>query len=325
MAIGISVIICTYNSAARIRETLRHLASQDTNRKFLWEVNLVDNASTDDTSYIAFQLWKSLDINIPLHIYNEPRPGKSFALDTGINNAKYDFVIVCDDDNWLHPEYITNAFKIISKNKKIGILGGQSIAVVSGELPEWFDEFKDRYAIGKQFEKSGDISPKMFIWGAGMVFRRKLYKRVYLNLPPILSGPKLNNRFPGEDVEFCMRIIMYGYQLFYDESLKFSHYIPSNRLSISYRDILTKNYDFETYVINLYKRQIKAIKSNLATLIKLFCSSFLRYLFCILFSSKKWDQDFEAETIYQISGIKLKQLKKEVLLVKALQKDLAGQ
>jgi len=50
---GISVLVCTYNGAKRLEKTLAHLAAQVTNSTVEWEIILVDNNSTDNTSVIA--------------------------------------------------------------------------------------------------------------------------------------------------------------------------------------------------------------------------------------------------------------------------------
>ena len=47
---GISCLICTYNGASRLAETLTCLARQVLPAGTPWEVILVDNASTDATA-----------------------------------------------------------------------------------------------------------------------------------------------------------------------------------------------------------------------------------------------------------------------------------
>jgi glycosyltransferase involved in cell wall biosynthesis len=52
MKLGISVIVCCYNSEKRLADTLAHLLNQKTN-SFDWEIIIVDNASTDTTNILS--------------------------------------------------------------------------------------------------------------------------------------------------------------------------------------------------------------------------------------------------------------------------------
>jgi glycosyltransferase involved in cell wall biosynthesis len=113
---GISVIICCYNSSLRLPKTLEYLSNQATGNLFPWEIILVDNNSSDNTSVIATNFWASLDIDVPLIIVEESKPGLIYARNTGINKANYDFLIFCDDDNWLNKNYLCNVYKILNNN-----------------------------------------------------------------------------------------------------------------------------------------------------------------------------------------------------------------
>src|SRR5690348_8092021 len=74
--LGISVVICTYNGAERLPQTLAHLAAQEDTGTIAWEVLVVDNASTDDTAEVARRCWPA-DAPAPLRVVGEPRMGLS--------------------------------------------------------------------------------------------------------------------------------------------------------------------------------------------------------------------------------------------------------
>ncbi len=50
---GVSVVVCCYNSAPRLPETLMHLFAQIVNPDIKWEIIIINNASTDDTLEVA--------------------------------------------------------------------------------------------------------------------------------------------------------------------------------------------------------------------------------------------------------------------------------
>ena len=95
---GVSVIICCYNSSERLFETLSHLKSQKTNN-LNWEIIVVDNASTDDTFHVAEQMLRSSGLQY--QIVKEPIPGLINARLKGETVSQYEFLLYCDDDNWL--------------------------------------------------------------------------------------------------------------------------------------------------------------------------------------------------------------------------------
>src|SRR4051812_31837833 len=125
---GVSIIICCFNSAKRLPETIRHVALQENLDNIKWEVIIVDNNSTDKTIAVAKKEWTKYCLDIPFTVVQENRQGLSFARKKGVEMAKYDLLIFCDDDNWLQEDYMHFAFEIMKANKNIGIAGGRSVA-----------------------------------------------------------------------------------------------------------------------------------------------------------------------------------------------------
>src|SRR5258707_15236118 len=124
MPSGVSVIICCFNSAARIAPTLEHLYNQKNISLSGWEVIIIDNCSTDNTSEKASKIWESFGPEKPrFKIVNESTPGLSTAREKGLDEAYYDYVLFCDDDNWLDENYLGIALNIMQNNPRIGALG----------------------------------------------------------------------------------------------------------------------------------------------------------------------------------------------------------
>jgi glycosyltransferase involved in cell wall biosynthesis len=71
---GVSVIICCYNSAALLPQTLEHLANQQTAGEISWEIIIVNNNSTDNTAEIAENIWQGLNRPIPFRVVHQPEP-----------------------------------------------------------------------------------------------------------------------------------------------------------------------------------------------------------------------------------------------------------
>ena len=242
--VGVSVILCCYNSAPRLPQTLMHLAFQKVSPEIKWEVIVVDNASTDNTAQVASLNWSKYGpVEVGFRVIKELKSGLSYARNKGINEAVFEYLIFCDDDNWLSENYIETAYNIINENAKIGILGGQSEAQSDVPFPSWFASYESYYAVGKQSIVSGDISVRGYVWGAGMVLR----KSVYLNLntagfSQLISDRKGDEIISGGDSEICEWFLIAGYKLWYDERLFFTHFIPSSRLTQNYLDSLHSSF-----------------------------------------------------------------------------------
>src|SRR5690349_14636867 len=95
---GVTVIICCYNSASRIGETILHLANQIVPQGSQAEILVINNASKDNTVNVAEEAWRRCKhTNMELRIVDEPRPGLMYARQKGIENATFDLMIFCDD------------------------------------------------------------------------------------------------------------------------------------------------------------------------------------------------------------------------------------
>lgn len=241
---GISVIICCYNSSSRLPATLQYLSLQQT-LHLDWEVIVVDNASTDNTAQVAHQTWSSLNRKeILFTIVTENKAGLSFARQCGVNAARHEHIIFCDDDNWLNADYLQTAYNMMHSNKSIGALGGFGLAVSDGPLPEWFGNYEEAYAVGKQAQASGCINHKGYVNGAGMVTRKSIFNAtVNKKLPFLLSDRQGNALTAGGDCEYCLRVLLQGYNICYDERLVFKHYMPQQRLTENYRKSLFKAFE----------------------------------------------------------------------------------
>ena len=78
---GVSVVICCYNSAERLPETLHRISRQALPEQFSWEVIVVDNASTDSSAEVAVRLWSTYGRQVPFKVVTQRIPGVSAARD----------------------------------------------------------------------------------------------------------------------------------------------------------------------------------------------------------------------------------------------------
>ena len=232
---GVSVVICCHNAAQRLPQTLDHLAAQEVDINLPWEIVVVDNASTDETSKIALNCWHK-NLAVPLRIVYQPEIGLSHARSRALDEARYELVSFVDDDNWVCPSWVQMVANLMAERAEIGACGGFSEARSEIAAPWWFQACKEWYAVGPQSDDSGDVTwSRGYLWGAGLSIRKsawqQLVRRGFCFSLIDRNGQELGS---GGDAELCLALRLLGWKLWYDTRLKFCHYLPASRLRWGY-------------------------------------------------------------------------------------------
>jgi glycosyltransferase involved in cell wall biosynthesis len=237
LTLGFSIIICAFNAAPRLGKTLEHLSKLKIPEGLPVELIVVNNGSTDDTKPRAKTIWEDAGNPFDLVVIDEMTPGLSNARRRGVLNARYQFGVFCDDDNWLDPCYLIEALNIFSKNVRVGVIGGCSTPVSDVPFPSWFYTKCGAFAVGTQSDVDGEITWRKFVWGAGLCFRTEIARQIYnLGINHQVADRTGKTLTSGGDGEFCAWYIFAGYNLYYTRALAFQHYMPPDRLSDEYYD-----------------------------------------------------------------------------------------
>ncbi len=233
---SVSLIICCYNSAGRLPDTLAHLARQVV--EVPWEVIIVDNNCTDNTVEIGQQTWTNLGSPANLQMVQEEQSGLSYARRRGLDMAQYDYAIFCDDDNWLSPDYVQKVQEVFDAHPDVALVGGDAEPGFEpgAEPPSWFGPFQGYYAIGQQGESAGYVPDERgYLWGAGLGLRisalRKLYESGFTSLLSDRQGSQLSS---GGDGELCFALRLLGWRLWYEPELQLTHVMSASRLTWNY-------------------------------------------------------------------------------------------
>lgn len=252
---GVSIVICCYNSSKLLPETIRHISLLKIPAGISCEIIVVDNNSNDNTSETAEELLKKyISGNVTYKILIQPVQGLSAARKMGFENSAYEYIIFCDDDNWLNADYVEILINTMSKSEKIGAVGGESTAVTDELFPKWFQEFSQSYSAGKQSESDGVIAGiQSALWGAGMAVRRSALSELYSKgFRSILSDRKKNVLSSGGDIELCYALRLAGWEIWYESSLKIRHFIPGHRLKWEYLRKLSRGFGAQKVNLDPY-------------------------------------------------------------------------
>jgi glycosyltransferase involved in cell wall biosynthesis len=234
-----SILICTYNRAQLLRETLAALQAMTPAPDVDVEIIVVDNNCTDNTALVLEEATRNS--KIPIISLTETRQGKSFALNTGLRAARGDIVALTDDDVWPAPDWI---------NRIVEDFRAHDVTFVFGKvLPRWsrlpppelltakaqdiwgplaIVDYGDE-AVSYVAESTGQRLPI----GANVAFARETI--VTIGGWRTDLGKVNNTLISGEDHEIFMRLRRFQlYSGYYDPEIVVRHFVPAARLTRAY-------------------------------------------------------------------------------------------
>ncbi len=242
----LTIVICTHNRAALLRQTLDTLASSRRAEDLKAEVLVVANACSDDTHALlaaaqADPAWQDLS----LRWIAEPRPGKSFALNRAIAETKADTLCFIDDDQFVWADFLPTLAEALANYPEYGILCGRIRPAWDGSEPAWVHA-TGRYHIPiRPFPEYdfGDVPKEITAdhklpSGGNITVRRWVFEQVGTFSTEL--GPRGHNLMGGEDHEFIQRCLAQGVRILYVPALKQLHAIEPERMRTCY--MLRKSY-----------------------------------------------------------------------------------
>jgi len=229
-----TVLICTYDRADRLAETLDSLALSRTNG-LRWDVMVVDNNSTDRTFEVVTS--RVTNYPVPLRYVFEPRQGKSNALNTGLAETDAAIIVFTDDDVRVSAGWLEAACRALLEDPRIDYTGGPVLPIWEQPCPSWLDD--------KRSDLWGtlailDYGPHPFIFedrcrvplGANMAVRRALIDRIGGFDPEL--GRRGNSLLGQEQAEFFCRSRAIGARGLYVPEMSLHHHVPARRLTRDY-------------------------------------------------------------------------------------------
>lgn len=227
----ISVILCTYNRCDSLAVALESVAISQMPDGVSWEVLVVDNNSKDETRKVIEQFVSRFPGRFR-YVF-EPRPGKSNALNSAIQNSQAPILAFMDDDVQVEPDWLQKLTRIFENFTYIG--SGGRIFPEKGFVPQpWLDS-SVRYALAPlaMFDlgpEAGELKEPPF--GTNMAFRREAFSR-YGEFRRDL-GPQPGSEIRSEDTEFGMRLLLGGERLWYEPAAVVYHAVSQQRLKQAY-------------------------------------------------------------------------------------------
>jgi glycosyltransferase involved in cell wall biosynthesis len=248
----ISVIICSYNPRwDYLQRCLAALRAQ-TIPLDCWELLLIDNRSQIPLADRVDLSWHP-----DARVIREQVLGLTPARLRAIRESRGDLLVFVDDDNVLDPDFLEVASRTAEEYPFLASWSGQCHPEFEQPPPEWTRRYWGNIAI-RQFDRDRwsnlPLLAATIPCGAGLCVRRNVALR-YLHLHD--SGER---RFQADragqvllsggdnDLAACACDLGFGLGLI--ASLKLTHIIPPQRLTVEYMGRLVEGIYFSSTVLN---------------------------------------------------------------------------
>ncbi|HXM94119.1 MAG TPA: glycosyltransferase family 2 protein [Candidatus Dormibacteraeota bacterium] len=226
----VSVILCTYNRCDSLSLALESVVASEMPAND-WEVLIIDNNSNDRTRAVAEEFCRR-DRSRFRYLF-ERRHGKSYALNTGIREARGEILAFMDDDVIVDAKWLRNLTAVFQKEGWAGA-GGRILPERAFTPPAWLS-LEGKYALAPLAifdlgEQPGELVEAPF--GTNMAYRKEVFEKVGGFRTDL--GPRPGSETRGEDTEFGFRALGAGQRLWYEPSAIVYHSLPAHRLQKEY-------------------------------------------------------------------------------------------
>lgn len=239
-----SIIIPVYNAQKYIVKCITSIKNQSFTD---FECLLINDGSTDDSQNI---INKEIANDPRFILINKKNEGVSSARNLGLNNAKGDFIIFIDIDDWIEPELLQEIKNVSNDNDIIQ-----------------YDFYKASIKNGKYDKREIHIKSdiNLILQGEGAVVWKRAFRHSLINdlrFDESLAG--------GEDYLFCSNAFLRNPRVYFLDKPLYNYNISNENSAMSKNSIntfidqltatkkvealLKDNNVFEKYEENLYER-----------------------------------------------------------------------
>jgi len=261
MNVMISVVVVTWNNEKDIEICLTSILSQDFKSKY--NVIVVDNASTDSTVSIIEQNFKNKVILLKNKKNVFLTGGNNIGIMYAWENFNPEYVMVLNPDTKVEKNLISELYRIIDANNKIGAVGpkvkffrNKNEGLINS-AGIFYDSFKQAYDVGFMEEDKEQFNAVKEVWGVSgvcILYRSEMLKQIGLYWERI--------KMHLDEVELFIRAHKKGWIV---------KYVPSTTVWHSYMQSTEQS---KVYKIDKFKKKVwllialrhYSIKSKLAML-----------------------------------------------------------
>jgi len=236
MIMKLSVIVCTQNRAHAIAACLDSIATSFAAAAPLdAEIVVVDNASTDNTSWVVKEWAKNNPV--PVQLLFEPKKGLSVARNRGVRSEQGDLLVFTDDDCRMDRDYIVNLLRLDANDLKPVLRGGRVELGDSADLPV---TVKTDLQSGRWLKETNSARHENLgncLLGCNMSMRRSVVQQIGFFDESLGAGAAIR---AGEDTDIIFRAYLSGIPIEYSPDVTVYHFHGRKKNSDGYA--LFRNY-----------------------------------------------------------------------------------
>ena len=227
----VSFIICTYNRADYLRDTLDSLCkSAPTSGSF--EVLVIDNNSSDETPSVIRKIAES-NPELELRYIHETQQGLSHARNRGIKESNARYLVFLDDDVIASKSLVPAWLSFFEENPDAIAAGGRIHVQFDDPRPSWMSHFLLPLLGYHDLGNSRKTYPKnKYPFGGNMGFKKSIFEEVGLFDTDLgRKGKSLN---AGEEKELFRRLREKSTEIYYLPKAFLHHRVNKERLTVDY-------------------------------------------------------------------------------------------
>jgi glycosyltransferase involved in cell wall biosynthesis len=173
----VTVLICAWNRATLLEETLASLARMDVPAAIRRELVVVDNNCTDATPEVVERAARTFPVQVRYPF--EKQQGKSHALNAGLRASSRPIVAFVDDDVRVARDWLTSLATVFRDRPDITYAGGPVDPIWEEPCPSWFD--RTGKARRLRAVVRGDVDERFAaetqLWHFGGQLRERLWRQ----------------------------------------------------------------------------------------------------------------------------------------------------
>ena len=228
--IHVSIIVCTYNRAESLRDTMKSLVDQRLAGQLKYEVIVVDNNSNDHTKAVVAQFTRLASCVVRYRFENQQ--GLSYARNAGIKAALGQILVFTDDDVTAHPHWIEAIWNCFRETGAM-LVAGKIERLWHCERPDWYrDEIGGPLVCQDLGNRRKKWDSAHHTVGANMAFHRVVFQKYGLFREDL--GRRGELLIGGEDREMFLRLSKAGVSIYYEPGSIVWHKVEKERLSKDY-------------------------------------------------------------------------------------------
>lgn len=225
-----TIALCTHNHADRLERTLADLRRISLPRGD-WEFLVIDNGCRDDTPrLLAEHVWPK---GWKVRIVREEQLGLSHARNRAIAEASGEYLIFMDDDETADSDWLC-AFERLIEAERPDAFGGRIRVLFEDDRPTWLAD--ELLGFLGELNRSDAIAPltaaDTSFFGGNFGFRRSVCEQV--GGFDAQLGRKGTTNIGGEEVDFYLRLLDAGLNVWWTPEAIIFHRIQAAKLKRSY-------------------------------------------------------------------------------------------